>query len=60
MLHRLILKVTKFQLLTPKRLSTVVKNTLGDIMPAPTCQIGFKSTVDYKGKGARLCTDQRV
>ena len=29
MLHRLILKVTKFQLLLPKRLSTVVKNILG-------------------------------
>ena len=30
MLHRLILKVTKFQLTPPKRLSTVVKNILGD------------------------------
>ena len=29
MLHRLILKVTKFQLPPPKRLSTVVKNILG-------------------------------
>ena len=29
MLHRLILKVTKFQLLPPKRLNTVVKNILG-------------------------------
>ena len=27
--HRLILKVTKFQLPPPKRLSTVVKNILG-------------------------------
>ena len=33
MLHRLILKVRKFQLPTPiKRLSTVVKNILGAIM----------------------------
>ena len=38
MLHRLILKVTKFQLPPPKRLSTVVKNILGAIMPP--CQIG--------------------
>ena len=29
MLHRLILKVTKFQLPPPRRLSTVVKNILG-------------------------------
>ena len=29
MLHRLILKVAKFQLLPPKRLDTMVKNTLG-------------------------------
>ena len=29
MLHRLILKVTKFQLPPPKRLGTVVKNILG-------------------------------
>ena len=33
MLHRLILKVTKFQLPPPKRLGTVVKNILGAIMP---------------------------
>ena len=36
MLHRLIMKVTKFQLLPPKRLSIVVKNISG----AP-CQIGL-------------------
>ena len=29
MLHRLIVKVTKFQLLPPKRLGTVAKNILG-------------------------------
>ena len=29
MLHRLILKVTKFQLPPPKRLGTVVKNIFG-------------------------------
>ena len=33
MLHRLILKVTKFQLPPPKRLSTVVKNILAIIAP---------------------------
>ena len=37
MLHRLILKVTKFQLPPPKRLNTVVKNIFffggGGIMP---------------------------
>ena len=32
MLHRLILKVTKFQLPPPKHLSTVVKNILGPPM----------------------------
>ena len=41
MLHRFILKVTKFQFPKfPKRLSTVVKNILGTIMPLP-CQIGL-------------------
>ena len=40
MLNRLILKVTKFQLPPPKRLGTVVKNILGDIMPP--CQIGLR------------------
>ena len=35
MLQRLILKITKFQLPPPKRLSTVVKNILGAIMPPP-------------------------
>ena len=33
MLHRLILKVTKFQLPPPKRLSTVFKNIWGAVMP---------------------------
>ena len=33
MLHRLILKVTKFQLPPPKRLKTVIKNILEAIMP---------------------------
>ena len=43
MSHRLILKVTKFQLPPPKRLGTVVKNILwGAIMPPPPCQIGLK------------------
>ena len=35
MLHRLILKVKKFQLPPPNRLSTVVKNMSGAIMPTP-------------------------
>ena len=36
MLHRLILKVTKFQLPPPKRFGTVVKNIFeGAIMPPP-------------------------
>ena len=35
MLHRLILKVKKFQLPPPNRLSTVVKNMSGAIMPPP-------------------------
>ena len=38
MLHRLILKVTKFQLPPPKRLGTVVKNILGG-HHGPPCQI---------------------
>ena len=36
MLHRLKLKVSKFQLPPPKRLSTMVKNILGG-----ACQIGL-------------------
>ena len=41
MLHRLILKVTKFQLPPQKRFGTVVKNILGG--PSwPPCQIGLK------------------
>ena len=35
MLHRLILKVNKFQLPLPNRLSKVVKGMLGAIMPPP-------------------------
>ena len=42
MLHRLILKVAKFQLPPSKRLGTVVKNILWAIMPPP-CQIGLKT-----------------
>ena len=33
MLHRLILKVNKFQLPPSQRLATVVQNSLGDIIP---------------------------
>ena len=35
MRHRLILKVTKFQIPPPKRLNTMVQNILGGIMPPP-------------------------
>ena len=42
MLHRLILKVTKFQLPPPKRLSTMVKNILGGPSCHPPCQIGLR------------------
>ena len=42
MLHRLILKVTKFQLPPPpKHLGTVVKNILGGHHACPPCQIGL-------------------
>ena len=40
MLHRLILKVTKFQLPPPTHLSTVVKNILGG-HHAPPCRLGL-------------------
>ena len=43
MLHGLILKVTQFQLPSPKRLSTVVKNILGGHHAPPPCQIGLKA-----------------
>ena len=39
MLHRLRLKVTKFQLPPPKRLSTVVKRFGGGGIMASSCQI---------------------
>ena len=44
MLHRLILKVTKFQL-PPKRLGTVVKNILMGHHGPPLCQIGLNITI---------------
>ena len=43
MFHRLILKVTKFQLPPRKRLSTVVKNIMGG-HHGPPCQIGLRLT----------------
>ena len=43
MLHSLILKVTKFQLPPPERLSTVVKNILGD-HHVPPMSNGVKGT----------------
>ena len=39
--HRLILKVTKFQLPPLKRLGTVVKNILGGHHAPPPCQMGL-------------------
>ena len=39
--HRLILKVTKFQLPPPKRFGTVVKNIFGGHHAHPPCQIGL-------------------
>ena len=44
MLHSLILKVTKFQLPPPKRLSTVTKNILASW---PPCQIGLRKTMPF-------------
>ena len=42
MLHRLIVKVTVFQLPPPKPLSTVVKNILGASIPPPPKQIRLR------------------
>ena len=53
MLHRLILKVSKFQLSLPKGLSTVVKNILRG-HHAPPCQVGLKSPWYIKIR-SRLC-----
>ena len=50
MLNRLMVKVTKFQLLPPKRLGTVVKNILGGhhALPPPPCQIGLIKRVRFE------------
>ena len=45
MLHRLILKVTKFQLSPHKRLSTVVKNILGGHRARHPYQVGLREAV---------------
>ena len=45
MLHRLILKVTKFQLPTPKHFSTVVKNFFGGASWPPSCQIALTASI---------------
>ena len=60
MLHRLILKVTKFQLPPSKRLGTVVKNILGASCPPPPCQIGLSQFGIFKafsrsGVNAQIC-----
>ena len=44
MLHRLILKVIKFQLPPPKRLSTVVKNILGGHHPPMSNRVNSNRT----------------
>ena len=46
MSHRLILKVTKFQLPPPKRLGTVVKNILGGHHPPPPMSNRVKAIGD--------------
>ena len=70
MLHRLILKVTNFQLRPPKRLSTVVKIILlgnhAPPPPPPSCQTGSVETRLYEKKhkqqsvGYRLYTEGRL
>ena len=54
MLYRLTLKVTKFQLPTPRRFSTVVKNILGGHLAPPPCQIELK--INFK---VRLITARK-
>ena len=51
MLHRLILKVTKFQLPPPKRWDTVAKNIVGGYH-GPPCQIGL-NTKELQGGGGK-------
>ena len=50
MLHRLILKAIKFQLLTPKHLSTVVKNIFG----GPSLPPSMSNRVKNIAKVARV------
>ena len=61
MLHRLILKVTKFQLPRPKRLGTVVENILGAIMPPPPqpCQIGLIQENNDLVSSCKICQEFR-
>ena len=49
MLHRLIVKVTKFQFPAPKRMGTVVKNILWDHHAPPPCQIGSVHVPNFGG-----------
>ena len=56
MLHRLMLKVTKFQLPTPKRLGTVGRNILGAIV-AP-CQIGLRAFIGVETAALSFRTKQ--
>ena len=49
MLHRLILKVTKFQLPPRKRLGTVIKNILGAIMTLMSNGVKGRTRVSASG-----------
>ena len=48
MIHILILKVTKFQLPPGKRLSTVIKNILGGMMPPMSNSVEVKQFVFHQ------------
>ena len=54
MLHRLILKVTKFQLPPPTRLGTVVKNILGGPSCPPPMSNRIKGSVIFYQEGGLL------
>ena len=63
MLHRLILKVKRFQFHTPKRFSTAVKNIFflgGRGGRMRLCQIGLRSDLNGHKKGAFLSRNGRL
>ena len=59
MLHRLILKVTKFQLPAPKRLGTVVKNILGGHHGPPPMSNRVKANA-VLDRGAGPCNNSEI